>query len=206
MNQFLSGLSLGMNKFCWPSERCEVSCRFFFLPANFESDGMTSHKYFLDSLKMAASEVGFFFQTNSIRIAGTPKAETIVNGKPWMFTCYRGRQINVRLSVSPLNACQVFHCNLPLYLSEEIERIQRRALHIIFPDCGYSEGLAKAGLTTLYDRRSALCKELFSDINTQGNHKLSHLLPARSQLSPPQSAWQTGSEIALSLAIVWNIF
>ena len=77
-------------------------------------------------------------------------------------------------------ACQVFHCNLPLYLSEEIERIQRRGLPVIFPYC-YSEGLAKAGLTTLYDRRSTLCKELFSDIDTQGNHKLSHLLPVRSQ-------------------------
>ena len=79
------------------------------------------------------------------------------------------------------NACQVFHCNLPLYLSEEIERIQRRASRVIFPDCGYSEGLAKAGLTTLCDRRSTLCKELFSDIDTQGSHKLSHLRPVRSQ-------------------------
>ena len=50
-----------------------------------------------------------------------------------------------------------FHCNLPLYLSEEIERIQRRALRMIFPDCSYSEGLVKAGLPTLYDRRSTLC-------------------------------------------------
>ena len=37
-------------------------------------------------------------------------------------------------------ACQVFHCNLPLYLSEEIERIQCCALRVIFPDCSYSEG------------------------------------------------------------------
>ena len=78
-------------------------------------------------------------------------------------------------------ACQVFHCNLPLYLSEEIERIQRRALRMIFPDCSYSEGLVKAGLPTLYDRRSTLCKELFKDIDAQGNHKLRHLLPSRSQ-------------------------
>ena len=41
-------------------------------------------------------------------------------------------------------ACQVFHCNLPLYLSDEIERIQRRALRIIFPACCYREGLVKA--------------------------------------------------------------
>ena len=78
-------------------------------------------------------------------------------------------------------ACQVFHCNLLLYLSEDIERIQRRALRVIFPDCSYSEGLAKAGLTTLHDRRSTQCKELFMDIDTQGNHKLNHLLPVRSQ-------------------------
>ena len=57
-------------------------------------------------------------------------------------------------------ACQVFHCNLPLYLSDEIKRIQRRALRIIFPGCNYNEGLAKAGLPTLYDRRRTLCKDL----------------------------------------------
>ena len=56
------------------------------------------------------------------------------------------------------------HFNLPLYLSEEIERNQRRTLRVIFPDCSHCEGLAKAGLTTLYDRRSTLRKELFSDI------------------------------------------
>ena len=78
-------------------------------------------------------------------------------------------------------ACQVVHCNVPLFLSEEIERIQRRAFRVIFPDCSYSEGLAKAGPTTLCDRRSTLCKELFSDIDPPGNHKLSHLLPVRSQ-------------------------
>ena len=75
-------------------------------------------------------------------------------------------------------ACQVFHCNLPLYLSDEIERIQRRALRIIFPACSYREGLVKAGLPFLYDRRSQLCKELFSNIE-KGDHKLSYLLPAR---------------------------
>ena len=46
---------------------------------------------------------------------------------------------------------------------------------LFFPDCSYSEGLVKAGLTTLYDRRGTLCKELFSDIDTRGNYKLSHL-------------------------------
>ena len=75
-------------------------------------------------------------------------------------------------------ASQVFHCNLPLYLSDEIEHIQCRALRIVFPACSYTEGLVKAGLPSLYDRRSQLCKELISNIE-QGDHKLSHLLPAR---------------------------
>ena len=47
-----------------------------------------------------------------------------------------------------------------LYLSDEIKRIQRRALRIIFPGCNYNEGLAKAGLPTLYDRKRTLCKDL----------------------------------------------
>ena len=107
-------------------------------------------------------------------------------------------------------ACQVFHCNLPLYLSDEIERIQRRALRIIFPACSYREGLVKAGLPFLYDRRSQLCKELFSNIE-QGDHKLSHLLPARPRriiISDPIAnllcpiAKPTDTEIVLSLVIV----
>jgi hypothetical protein len=36
-------------------------------------------------------------------------------------------------------ACQVFHCSLPKYLSEEIERIHKRAMSIIFPDISYGD-------------------------------------------------------------------
>ena len=78
------------------------------------------------------------------------------------------------------HACQVFHCSLPLYLWDEIERIQYRALRAIFPGCYYNEGLGKAGLPTLYDRRRTLCKALFNKI-AHGIHKLSHLFPSRSQ-------------------------
>ena len=57
----------------------------FLLPANFESEGMTSHKRgpssgCQDSFKMAASEVASY-ETNSFRIAGTSEAETSVGGK-----------------------------------------------------------------------------------------------------------------------------
>ena len=49
--------------------------QYFLLPANFESDGMTSH-----SFKMAASDVASF-ETNLFRIAGTLESETSVSGK-----------------------------------------------------------------------------------------------------------------------------
>ena len=31
-------------------------------------------------------------------------------------------------------SCQLFHSSLPNYLSDELERIQRRTMHIIFPN------------------------------------------------------------------------
>ena len=66
----------------------------FLLPANFKSDGMTSHKHGLAakySFKMAASEV-VSFKTNFFKILGTSEAETSVARKTRMFTCNRQRQ------------------------------------------------------------------------------------------------------------------
>ena len=34
-------------------------------------------------------------------------------------------------------SCQLFHYSLPKYLSDEIERIQKRAMRIVFPDLKY---------------------------------------------------------------------
>ena len=45
-------------------------------------------------------------------------------------------------------SCQLFHQSLPNYLSDEIERIQRRALRIIYPSLKYRDALAKANITT----------------------------------------------------------
>ena len=60
-----------------------------------------------------------------------------------------------RTCIRPLTeyACPVFHDSLPKYLSEELERIQRRAMRIIFPFKPYQEALAQAGLETLSARR-----------------------------------------------------
>ena len=64
-----------------------------------------------------------------------------------------------------LYGCQVFHFSLPQYLSLSFERIQKRALRIIFGyEVHYSDALALSGLVTLEQRRMELCKKLFSKI------------------------------------------
>ena len=50
-------------------------------------------------------------------------------------------------------ACQVFHNSLPTYLSDDLEKLQKRALQIIYPTLGYLEALQKAGIDTLPSRR-----------------------------------------------------
>ena len=73
-------------------------------------------------------------------------------------------------------ACQVFHNGLPEYLSEELEKIQRRALllRIIFPDLGYQEALKECNIATLHQRRQWLTERLFNEIKDNSLHKLHH--------------------------------
>ena len=42
-------------------------------------------------------------------------------------------------------ACQVHHNALPNYLSEDLERLQRRALRILYADISYALALEKSG-------------------------------------------------------------
>ena len=74
---------------------------------------------------------------------------------------------------------QLFHTCLPCYLSDEIERIQRRAMRIIFPDLKYSSALREARIPTLYDRKERLSCDLFKDIIHKKDHKLASLLPPK---------------------------
>ena len=77
-------------------------------------------------------------------------------------------------------ACQVFHNGLPEYLSaEELEKIQRRVLRIIFPDLGYQEALKEFNIATLHQRRQWLTERPINDIKDNCLHKLHCLLPPR---------------------------
>ena len=74
-------------------------------------------------------------------------------------------------------ACPVFHNSLPQYLSNEMERLQKRALQIIQPDLSYAEALVALDITSLYERRQALSNALFDQIVGDQSHKLHELLP-----------------------------
>ena len=64
-------------------------------------------------------------------------------------------------------ASQVFHHSLPKYLSDDIERVQKRSLAIIFRG-QLCKNLCKE-----------LCKNLFSKITSDSNHKPRTLLPPK---------------------------
>jgi len=53
-------------------------------------------------------------------------------------------------------ACPVFHHSLLQYLSDEMERLQKRALPVILPYLSYAEALVALDITSLYERREAL--------------------------------------------------
>ena len=77
------------------------------------------------------------------------------------------------------HACPVFHRALPEYLSDELERIQRRASKIIHSDLSYSEALKVSGLQRLHERRESIRTRLYHEVTNNPCHKLHSLLPKR---------------------------
>ena len=73
-------------------------------------------------------------------------------------------------------ACPVWHTNLPQYLSDNIEVIQKRALKCIFHGLGYAELHRHVNLDTLNVRRDSICQNYFDNIYV-GTHRLHFLLP-----------------------------
>ena len=74
--------------------------------------------------------------------------------------------------------CQVWHYGGTNYLCEEVERIQERALRIIFPNHSYKEALSLSGLPLLNQRRDVLCRSYFKK-TLYSNHNLNVLIPQK---------------------------
>ena len=62
-------------------------------------------------------------------------------------------------------ACPVWNTNLPIYLSDNIEMIQKRAVRAIFPGMNYDDILTHINLSTLKDRRDYLCNTYFTGMD-----------------------------------------
>ena len=63
-------------------------------------------------------------------------------------------------------ACPAWSTSLTLGLQIDMERVQRRAMNIIYPNTPYIEALANAQLTSVKQRRAQLCKHFFTQIET----------------------------------------
>jgi hypothetical protein len=74
-------------------------------------------------------------------------------------------------------ACPVWSTNLPAYLSDKIEMIQKRAMRTIYPGMSYVDILKHVDIAPLSSRREELCKKYFNEMKRE-DHKLHHLLPA----------------------------
>ena len=75
------------------------------------------------------------------------------------------------------NFLPAFHNGLPKCLSDELERIQKRAMQIIFPNIKYQDALKTCNLCSSYERREYLTNKLFEEICSDPNHKLHYLVP-----------------------------
>ena len=76
-------------------------------------------------------------------------------------------------------ACPVFRHALPQYLSNDLEKLQKRALRMMCPNEPYNVALEALDLPTLYQRREDISNSLFKEIVADKSHKLYNLLPAR---------------------------
>jgi hypothetical protein len=77
--------------------------------------------------------------------------------------------------------CQVYHCGLPCYLSNAVERVQKRVMSIIYPNLSYDDSLALSGISKLSSRREEACIKLFNEIFNIPDHKLAYLLPSKQE-------------------------
>ena len=71
-----------------------------------------------------------------------------------------------------VQACQ----DIPAFLSDKLELVQKRALLIMYPSLGYVDALSFAQLTSLATRRNQLCTKYFQTLHNS-NHPDHCLVP-----------------------------
>ena len=76
-------------------------------------------------------------------------------------------------------ASQTFHSSLPVYLSNQIERVQKQVLRIIYPDALHRKALEDANLKTFLIGK----KNYVQVYSIRSKHKLADLLPTQNNVS-----------------------
>ena len=71
-------------------------------------------------------------------------------------------------------ACAPWHPGLTQYLTDDIERVQIRAMRIIFSVLSHGDALVCSQLPTRKDRRNDICLRFFKSME-KSDHKLHHI-------------------------------
>jgi hypothetical protein len=74
--------------------------------------------------------------------------------------------------------CAVWHCKLAAEQSNDLERVQKRCMRIIYPQLSYSEALFVSELERLDLRRERITRDLFIDMQ-HPSHILRGILPLK---------------------------
>ena len=77
--------------------------------------------------------------------------------------------------------CGVWSNSLPKYYSDELKRLEKRVMGIIFPELPYEEALVLSFSRRLDDRRNSICQKTLSKIIKHGPLQ-EHLLQSRSNI------------------------
>ena len=124
------------------------------------SGDLTWNAHITEVTKKAAKRLYFLVQLKRARV---PQKDLC----PFYITCVR--------SVIDYTA-PVFHHALQAYLSQELERVQKRAMRIICPGIEYQQALALMSLPTVAEHHHNICTRTFESIMSDPNHKLRKLL------------------------------
>ena len=74
---------------------------------------------------------------------------------------------------------EVWNYAIPQYLSNELEKVQKRAMRIIFPGHSYDEALQLANCTRLGDRRNQMCIKTLQKITKRAGPLSEHVTEFR---------------------------
>ena len=126
------------------------------------SNDLSWNEHVREVVKKASKRLYFLVQLKRVRL---PTSELVL----FYCTCIR----SVLSYTVP-----VFYYSLPLYLKTELERVQKRALAIIFLGIDYSDALVSAELPSIERYNENICKKTFNSILNDKSNRLRNLLPS----------------------------